>query len=70
MKGRDLQYVRYLLTVFEMLLFMLAGGGVFCGTWKGYVAFAVFSLLGGWCDEMRKRLLRLQWEQERVEEEE
>ena len=70
MKESDLRYVRHLLAVFEMLLFMFAGGGVFCGTWKGYATFVVFSLLGGWCDEMRKRLLRLQWEQEIVDKEE
>ena len=59
------RHTHFLLMVFESLLFMVAGAKIICGhTWKGYAVGVILAILAGWCDEVRKRFLREQWEQE------
>ena len=65
MREKGLRYALYLLTFFETILFIVAGAILGCGrSWWTYVIFAVLSLLAGWCDETRKHLWKMRWEEE------
>ncbi len=65
MREKGVWYALYLLTFFETILFIVAGAILACGrSWWTYVVFAVLSLLGALCDETRKRLWKMRWEEE------
>ena len=65
MREKGLLYALYLLTFFETILFIVAGAILACGrSWWTYVVFAVLSLLGAFCDETRKHLWKMRWEEE------